>query len=349
MVKYSDSIMKTILLITDNKEGHESVSNGVIANLETYKELQIVRLVVKLKFNLYKFLLKPFINNPKINKYLSLGLIKYFYHLSDDNIDFTQIDLIISTGGKTSFINVMVSKLYGVNNIFCSSLRGLSPDLFSYVISINSNDSFENILKFKLAPLKLNPDLDKVALFAKKVCIDPSRQKIWSLLIGGPTKEYQFTNQNLTYLVESLAQQAKASGVQLLLTTSRRTPKAVEDEIEKLSNKYANIAYCVLYNRNPEKIVANFLQLSHVVFTTEDSGSMITESIHSLKPTITIKPQSSNPHGIYQVFMENITQEMFVHSIHIEDIKNIELDNLEFMKYDNSHEEANFKKIVALL
>ncbi|MCF6172674.1 MAG: hypothetical protein L3J44_02675 [Campylobacteraceae bacterium] len=113
--------MKNILLLSDTKAGHENVSYGVLENLRDYADINIIKMQVKMKSNLFKPMLKLIANNEYLNKKVSLSIIKFFYSL--ENINFNEIDLIISTGGKTSFINILLSKSYNIDNIYCSSLR----------------------------------------------------------------------------------------------------------------------------------------------------------------------------------------------------------------------------------
>lgn len=336
--------MKNILILSDGKSGHENVSKGIIENLRNFETLQVNTMIVKTRFSFFKFPLKYIVDFKYLNKILSKKFIKFFYSYSDDLIDFTNTHLIISTGGKTSFINVMFSKLYNINNVYCSSLRGLKDDLFKYIVTINKEDSYKNALKFDITPLKINFDNIKAMDFLKKLHLKEN-QKIWSILIGGPTAEYKFTQNEFIELIDKVVQKAKEKNIKVLLSTSRRTPKKVEHYIEKNIMQYKNIAYCVLYNKNPEKILSNYLQISNLIFITEDSGSMITESIYSKSPTITIQSKNKNPQKIFKLFIENITKNRYIHSYSIDDISNLNIDKLTFIKYDESKNKHNFMQL----
>lgn len=333
--------MKKILILSDGKSGHENVSKGIIENLKNFEELEVKTMIVKMKFSFLKFPLKYLVNSKYLNKFLSKKLIKYFYIYCDGNIDFKNTDLIISTGGKTSFINVMLSKLYNINNVYCSSMRGLKYDLFKYIVTINKNDSYKNALKFDIAPLKINFDNANAMRFLKKLRLKEN-QKIWSILIGGPTAEYKFTEHELKELIEKIVQKAKEKNIKVLLSTSRRTPKKIENYIQEKILQCENVAYCVLFNKNPERILGNYLQISDLIFITEDSGSMITESIYSKKPTITIKPKNRNLKKIFQLFIKNIAENRYIYSFNIDEIDDLNIDKLAFIKYDERKNNHNF-------
>jgi len=333
--------MKNILILSDGKSGHENVSKGIIENLKNLESLQVKTMIVKIRFSFFKFPLKYIVNSKYLNKILSKKFIKFFYSYDNDHIDFQNTNLVISTGGKTSFINVMFSKLYNINNVYCSSLRGLKNDLFKYIVTINKNDTYKNALKFDITPLKINFNNTNAMNFLKKLSLKEN-QKIWSILIGGPTAEYKFTEDELIELINKIVQKAREKDIKVLLSTSRRTPLKIENYIEKKISKYQNIVYCVLYNKNPEKILSNYLQISDLIFITEDSGSMITESIYSKKPTITIQSKQMNPQKIFKLFIKNITKNRYIYSFSIEDIIDLDIDKLSFVKYDESNNKDNF-------
>jgi len=333
--------MKNILILSDGKSGHENVSKGIIENLKKFEDIQVKTIIVKMKFSFLKFPLKHLVNCRYFNKFLSIKLIKFFYTYCDNDIDFKNTNLIISTGGKTSFINIMLSKLYNINNVYCSSLRGLKHNLFKHIVTINKNDTYKNALKFDITPLKINFDNTKAMSFLKELQLKEN-QKIWSILIGSSTAEYKFTEYELIELMDKIVEKAKEKNVKLLISTSRRTPHKIENYIQENILQSENIAYCVLYNKNPEKILSNYLQVSDLIFVTEDSGSMITESIYSKKPTITIKPKSTNLKKIFKLFIKNITENKYIYSYNIEDISSLDIDKLTFIKYDESKNNHNF-------
>jgi len=336
--------MKKILLISDMKAGHENVSNGILENLKEYVDIDIIKLHVKMKSNFFKPVLKFVSNSEYLSKKVSLNFIRFFYAF--EHIDFSEIDLVISTGGKTSFMNVLLSKIYGINNIYCSSLRGLKPKLFSYIVTINSNDTFLNALKFEITPLKIKFDEKKADIFLKNLNLNKN-EKIWSILIGGATKEYRFEEKEIVDMVEAIAKKAQLEKTKIVLSTSRRTENSTENLIEKLAKKYDNIVYTVLYNKNPQKVMGNYLQIASMVFVTEDSGSMITEAIYSQKPVVTLRPKIVKQQKIFKLFIENCTKNRYIYSI--EQIEDLDLNTIKFEKYNDKKNEKNFIKIKELL
>ncbi|MCF6192453.1 MAG: mitochondrial fission ELM1 family protein, partial [Candidatus Hydrothermae bacterium] len=64
---------------------------------------------------------------------------------------------------------------------------------------------------------------------------------------------------------------------------------------------------CILFNQKPQKVVNYFLSNADVIFCTEDSGSMITESILSKKKVYTIRPKKVRLNKAYKIFIQNKT------------------------------------------
>jgi len=182
--------MLKILLITDNRAGHINISNGIIEYLKQKVEVEITRIDVSFRL---KFLIKlaTFIVNKfnLRNKENIEFLIKLFY--KNLTIPKGNFDLIISTGGDTAFLNIFLSKLFNIPNIYCSSLRGISPDLFTYTLSLVDHN-IPNEIVVDLAPLYV--EIRPKTLEGKYIAI----------LIGGPTKVYQFKDEEFIEMVTNI-------------------------------------------------------------------------------------------------------------------------------------------------
>jgi uncharacterized protein len=340
--------MKKILIITDNKPGHESIPYGIVDYFKKYDDIEIVKLNIVLRFGLMKFLLKNLLKKKFFLNNLSLTCISIFYKFPN-NINFSNIDLIISSGGNTSFINAMLSKLYKIPNVLCTYLRGLDNNLFDYILTVNPNDKHNNNLFFDLLPVRVSRDNDKISEFREKLFLKD--KSIWSVLIGGATKEYSFDDEDIILIVEKIFKKAKKENKYILFTTSRRTGLKLENKLSNIIKEYDNVLYSVLYNIKEEKIMPLYLYNSDIVFVTEDSGAMITESIYAQKPTITIKGKHKNLCKKYKYYnyIENLINKNYIKSCSIDEIENIVIDGLNFEFYDISKNEVNFNKIYNLM
>jgi len=302
-----------ILLITDKKSGHQSVSNGIIKSLQKDNEILITEVYSKIRAKFLKKIATIALNNINLNSRNIPIFIKFFY--KDIQLDLHQkYDLIISTGGDTAFLNILASKYSNTPNIYCSSLRGLKHSHFTHMVSIMDNH----------IPNEIVVDLPPVHVEIKPKSLEG---KYLAVLIGAATKNYRFDDNDFIKIVENSINIADKKGYKILLTTSRRTPIEVENRIEKLCVKNKNIVErFVLFNKKPQKVMSYYLSNADAIICTEDSGSMITESILSKKRVYTVKPKNIKLNRVYSSFMQNIQNRGYILSVEIEKMSKIRLN-----------------------
>ena len=316
-------MIKNILLITDGKPGHENISRGIIETIRKYKDINLIEVNAKLRSSLFKRLIKNILNKSNIWQGRKL-FIDIFYKgcIVPQKIDY---DLVISTGGATSFLNIMLSKYLNCPNIYCSSLRGLDYTFFTHIISLEDHH-YNNVITVDVAPLVLDTDPAKVEVFKRENAIDET-ENIWSVLVGGPTKDYPFSVDDIEKMISGIIKLAKKNKAKLCVTTSRRTTREMEKKLYDIFKlEKSIIKKYVLYNQKPEKVMGMFLAVADRIFVTEESGSMITEAILSKKTVYTIRTNNANPRGIYNMFMDKLMRNKIVISVEIEDISLVTLD-----------------------
>ena len=99
------------------------------------------------------------------------------------------------------------------------------------------------------------------------------------VLIGGPVADGAYDERGAVVFLEAAAAAARAQGLRLLVTTSRRTPAAIESAVERI---FATEPVCVIANRrNYPFAVRGIFACAHRVLVSADSVSMITESATS--------------------------------------------------------------------
>jgi mitochondrial fission protein ELM1 len=101
-----------------------------------------------------------------------------------------------------------------------------------------------------------------------------------AVLIGGESAHYHMAQDALLSRLGKLIEFAKASSLRLLLTTSRRTPAAIEDGIKVLAQASPGaFALCVWGRTDAYNPIPAFLEIARSVVVTEESVSMVSESI----------------------------------------------------------------------
>ncbi len=324
-----------ILKITDGKSGHISVSNGVIEAIKKNNEIEVIEEKVKIRLKLFLLILKFILKHDLFSSKLILNdvFISFFY--KNYHKPNSKIDLVISSGGDTLFLNVWLGKVLNAKNIYCSSLRGVDPKYFSLVVSAFEPD-LKNSIKMEIAPTQIgSADLpQRVERFCSEKNIDKN-QKYFVLLIGGDGEGHIYTEDDYKILVSSFIDMAKRYKAKVLITTSRRTGEKNEKLLKELFTDYRDdIAYSVYFGENPEKVVQLYLELGSAIFVTEESESMITESLCFKKPVFALYPkkvQNGNKYEKYEKFLSRLNDNQRIVRLEINNnLSNANLDKFDF-------------------
>jgi len=323
-----------ILKVTDGKAGHITITDGVIEAIQKNYQVQTIELKVTLRAKFFLPILKFMFNDDWLSaKIRDIDWLIPFFYKNYERPN-QQIDLIISSGGDTSFINIWLTGMLDVKNIYCSGLRGIKPERFSLIISTLELD-VKNSIKLEVAPTKvgsLNLSSD-VTKFCEEKRID-KKEKYFVLLIGGNGAGYKYRNKDFENLVKNFMNLVIKNSAKALITTSRRTGIENEKFLEDQFSKYhEHIAYNVYFNQSPEKVVAIYLDLASAVFVTEESGSMITESLFCKKPLFTVRPKQVMDQERYRIFLDDLFSKHRMIRLNVEDDWSI----IDLNKFDFSY------------
>jgi mitochondrial fission protein ELM1 len=234
-------------------------------------------------------------------------------------------DWIVSAGGDTSFLNAWLARLNGTKNIYCSSLRGLNPELFTITTSATSTSTAPNNIKLKLAPAPISRKTITEQGSVFRVEHKLQNDRLWAVLIGGDGAGYIYSAIEMQDLANGLLKLAQINGARLLITTSRRTGIKNEQILKAILGNHPQVAYATFFNNKPEKVVANYLGAAEVVFCTADSGSMITESMAAGKPLYLLQPKSIKITPFYHSFLRGHIDGKRLREIYISEINSIDV------------------------
>jgi len=321
-----------ILKITDGRAGHITVSDGVIEAISKNHKVEIIEFDTKIRAKLLLQILKIILKYELLsNKLVSSDFfIKLFYkNYYKTN---AKIDLIVSTGAETSFLNVWLSKALNAKNIYCSSLRGVDPKYFSLVVSVFEPD-LKNGIKMEIAPTQIgSKELpQRVEKFCNEKNIDKD-EKYFVLLIGGDGEGHIYTEDDYKTLVSSFIAIAKRYNAKVLITTSRRTGKKNEKLLKELfADHREDISYSVYFGENPERVVQLYLELGSAIFVTEESESMITESLCFKKPVFALYPKKVQKGKKYEKYLSRLSSNQRIVRLEIDNnLSNANLDKFDF-------------------
>ena len=248
------------LLLTEGLHGMISQVEGLAKALD----LEYFHEKVELN-NFWKFI------PPKITP------VKKFVFKNKIQRDF---DIIISCGRKSVIPSIFLKK---INNKKIKNIHIQDPKVnfqnFDYIISPEHDDlKGENIISSKGAIhyLTITEIEEKKNYLSDRVA---KEKKIITLILGGPTKYYTYSNQNILNIFSKISKQILNKDYQLIVIPSNRTPiKTIE-----LAKKFFGEEHLIIDNVDKDAYLSS-LGVADYIIVTCDSSSMISEAALTGKP-----------------------------------------------------------------
>jgi mitochondrial fission protein ELM1 len=196
-------------------------------------------------------------------------------------IDHDDFDVIISCGRK-SVIPSIYLKNTSNKKVFNIHIQDPKVDLthFDFIVA-PEHDVIEgpNVITTKgaihyLTENEINENKDYLNSFIKK-----DKRKIWALILGGPTKYYDYSTKNMKHIFTILYKLLKKHDFQLVVIPSMRTPI----NTIHYAKEFFGDNHTVIKNVD-KKAYLSALAISENITVTCDSSSMISEAALTGKP-----------------------------------------------------------------
>ena len=272
---------KRVVILSDGIRGHFHQSLGLANWLERLEEVRLEKVIEVPKLRgIRKFIMMKILAG-KIASRDSNYSRQWLKNSGASFGEFKPNTLFISTGSSAAPFCLALAKSTGNKAavIMTPSVLGTKPFDFAVIPEHDQHDDNDkNIIVTLGAPNHIyRPDLKEESkkFFAGK---DFTNQKVIALLIGGSDANYNLTPDFIEKVLTPLRNINHET--RILITTSRRTGRAVDDVIEKIFTDCKNIDYMLLASREPDvnPIPAMLGAATHVL-VSEDSVSMASESI----------------------------------------------------------------------
>ncbi len=191
-----------------------------------------------------------------------------------------EFDIIISCGRKSVVPSIYLKKNSNkkIINIHIQNPK-VSLENFDYIVSPeHDNLHGSNVITSKGAIhyLTMNEINDSKYYLESKLDKD---KDIITLILGGPTKYYDYNNENVIKIFSKINKHLIEKNLQLIIIPSNRTPKEVITFAKEYFNKNRLILETV-----DKKAYLSSLALSKYIVVTCDSSSMISEAALTGKP-----------------------------------------------------------------
>ena len=196
-------------------------------------------------------------------------------------IDHDNFDIIISCGRKSVIPSIHLKKKSN-KKVFNIHIQDPKVDLnhFDFIVAPEHDDlNGKNVIKTKgaihyLTEGEISENKDYLKSFIKN-----DERNIWTLIMGGPTKYYDYSTKNMKHIFTSLYKLLKKHNFQLVVIPSMRTPINTIHYAKEFFGKNHTVIMDV-----DKKAYLSALAISENIIVTCDSSSMISEAALTGKP-----------------------------------------------------------------
>ena len=196
-------------------------------------------------------------------------------------INQTEFDLIISCGRKSVIPSIHLKK-NSKKKILNIHIQDPKVNFSHFDFIVAPEHDFirgQNVINTKgaihyLTEGEIIKNKDYLSSFIKK-----DQRKICSLILGGPTKYYEYSSENLKNIFSNLNNFLKKNDFQLIVIPSMRTPKSSIN----FAKDYFGKNHTIIDNVD-KKAYLSALSISESIVVTCDSSSMISEAALTGKP-----------------------------------------------------------------
>ena len=234
-------------------------------------------------------------------------------------------DVIISCGRK-SVIPSIFFKQNSQKKIFNIHIQDPKVSLknFDFVVAPEHDDlEGENVISTKGALHYLNmKEIDENRGYLEDKI--NKNKDIITLILGGPTRYYKYTKENIQEIYSKLNNNINKKNLQLVVIPSMRTPS----ETIKLAKEYFGSDHLIIDNVD-KKAYLSVLSLAKFIVVMCDSSSMISEAALTGKPIYVAQIPSSKNDYRFKKFRDLFKELNIIKELN---------DNLETWNYERLDE-----------
>lgn len=273
-----------ILILSDDRPGHYHLSEGVAAALSRRRPVDVTRIsIVRRRLAPGRLLAGALSSGVPPSLVLMTG-----YGLRPSELP--PAALVISAGGDTLAANVAAARLLGASNIYCGTLRHLPPEALTLVVSSYARHAERPRHLVTLKPNGLDPDTlpRQTAPRRQKTNNAPERA---GLLIGGPSGLFRYSQAEWDHLIAFLSESRDRLGTRWIVSTSRRTPDHVADNLQAVSRAPGSpIAELIDFRSAGPGTLGRLFAGVEAILATEDSSTMLSEAVCARLPVVGVAP-----------------------------------------------------------
>lgn len=207
-------------------------------------------------------------------------------------------NIVVSAGSSLASVNLFLGFKNKARKVVLMKPSLLSSNRFDLMITPEHDrvKPKNNVVVTKIAPNLINQQYlqDQAKILTRNCELRTTNNKgpTIGVLIGGDTAKYSITVELMSKVVSQLKQAAESLNCQLLISTSRRTPKMAEELLKKNFLNFPRCKLLVIANeKNIPEAVGGILGLSDIVVVSGESVSMVSEAVSAQRPVLVFNPE----------------------------------------------------------
>ncbi len=303
----------TLWLLGDGKAGHENQSLGIADHLGAAPAL--FRLPYGKQTGFYRELAWAFAALlPVAGPWLARHRLARLALLMTPPLPLQQPPrLVMATGTLCLPVLVMLRRGLGLNTVAIMSRRPFPAAAFSAMVvhrhgsfSPHRRDFKNRFIEVLGAPNRLGRAGEPPPFTEEISQATTGQSSPLAVILGGPPDWAEKDEAAFLKLVQHLGQ----SPHPLLLTTSRRTPAAVDTAVAALPKSRA--PFVLIASQQPGNPIPAMVQTAAVCVVTADSISMVSECLSAHKPVVAVQVWGTDPTGRgakFAGFLSHLAQE----------------------------------------
>lgn len=197
------------------------------------------------------------------------------------------VDVILSKTPPFEYPSAFLKAGTRARSYHVGKLKRVGRNYFDFLISTPST------------PVK-NPDiflevLPTVNLSDKPEIMGCSYSGDYSLmLVGGGARGFDYNMNDWVALVDYIEETGRRDGVKWVISTSPRTGNEVECYLRERLDNSPHVKELILWGIGKRKSLEDLMSGAETSFVTEDSASMLSDSINCKIPTVSLRPVNAS-------------------------------------------------------
>ncbi len=285
LMELADRPGADVLVLSDGKAGHLNQSLGMVRRLARAK-YRVAQIQFRSTFHRGLAWAAGVCGKGKV-KFLHKTLTRESF----DAIMESRPKVVLSTGISVAPVNLMLGRIFRAATAV--SMKPGPIKLTRYDLAIvpmhDAPPKMPHVVETLGAPNLIGQELLNMEAAKLRKTLDLKKRLRIGVLVGGETRDYYISRETGIALTGQLKRLCQELDAELLVSTSRRTPRSIE---KMIAGAFENDEACrlmALASAGPSNPVPGILGLSDIIIVTEESTSMVSEAASSGKTVVVMR------------------------------------------------------------